>query len=603
MKVSLIMKKAFAMGGFTMLLILNIFSSSAGEKLTKSFDSIMDNQSFVENNSLKDTVKEGTNGNQWGLYGHDAQNTCHSEFPASSNPGHEKWKFFVDAPLYLSTPVIDGDGVIYITSSNHGLFAVYPNGTLKWHRDLIGFQEYPPALGPDGTIYAGTMERFHAFFPNGTLRWILPIKKDFTSKPVINSDGTIYVGTSDGYVFAIYPDGIIKWEFYLGYLIDTVSIDNNGNIYIAAYPCDYLYSLYSNGTFRWRFWLNQVITDAPLIGPDGTLYIVPIYDVVAIAPNGTEKWRVNLGGSAGTPALASDGTIIYSPYSKSYIYKLNPSNGNILWQYQIEITSRHKTRPAIANDGTIFFAYTDSTENEAFVTSLNPDGTLKWTTRLTSDICPFDYVIIGANPSISADGTLYITSWFGTSYSDFGYIHAFRDCDPNAPEKPTVAGVTRGKTGFSCEFMFRASSPLGNDVYYLVDWGDSNGETEIWFGPCRSNETVISNHTWSVQGVYEIRVIAQDNSSLQGPWSDSLKVTVASKTLLVGFVCNLSMDGEYFQVFNSKAVLVIQSSPLCVKFYHDYEKILVFNEEYHGFLKNRLIFGVFYATQLLTKPA
>jgi hypothetical protein len=67
----------------------------------------------------------------WPLYGHDAQNTCLSEYEASQNEGYEKWKYFVDAPLHLVTPVINGNGTLYITSKYHGLHAIYPNGTRK----------------------------------------------------------------------------------------------------------------------------------------------------------------------------------------------------------------------------------------------------------------------------------------------------------------------------------------------------------------------------------------------------------------------------------------------------------------------------------------
>lgn len=557
-----------------------------------------ENQIFYKNKDfLEGEIQKNKMGHQWALYGHDEQNTCQSDFSANDNPGHEKWKFFIDAPLFLSTPVIDGDGVLYITSSSNGLYAVYPNGTLKWHQNLIGFQEYSPCIGIDGTIYAGTNERFHAFYPNGTLRWILPVEKEFTSKPVVDSNGTIYVGTYDGYIYAIYPNGTIKWEFNLGYLIDAISIDTNGNIYIAAYLCDYLFSLYPDGTLRWTFEIVQDITDAPLIGPDGTLYIVPVYDVVAIAPNGTEKWRVEFNGAGGSPALAPDGTIIYSPYSKSYIYKLDPSNGNVLWEHQLEITSRHKTRPAIANDGMIFFAYTDLVEDKAFLSALDPDGTLRWTTRLTSDICPFDYVLTSANPSIGADGTIYITSWFGrggSNYTDFGYIHAFGECDPNAPDAPTITGTAQGKTGVPYEFTFQVKSPLDNDVYYLVDWGDSNGETEMWAGPYHSNETVTLSHTWFASGVYAICAVAKDSSNLQGPWSGTFTTIMATKLLLLGFIHNLSIIGQTMYTFNAKAIISIKANPPDITFHRSDERILIYNDEYSGFLTKKIILGKFY---------
>jgi len=59
----------------------------------------------------------------------------------------------------VTSPAIGSDGTIYVgTYSNNGqLYAVNPNGTLKWKTDFIGESIYAsPAIGSDGTIYVGT---------------------------------------------------------------------------------------------------------------------------------------------------------------------------------------------------------------------------------------------------------------------------------------------------------------------------------------------------------------------------------------------------------------------------------------------------------------
>jgi len=475
---------------------------------------------------------------QWPLYGHDAQNTCLSEYEASQNEGYEKWKYFVaDGVLHLITPVIDGNGTLCTTSYNDGLYAIYPNGTLKWHSDLVGFTEFQPAIGLDGTIYAGTLDRFHAFYPNGTLRWILPMEKNFCSRPVVSPEGIIYVGTDDGYFYAVYPNGTIQWEYYLGYSIIGTSLDAEGNIYFIARYCDYLYCLYPNGTLRWTFGTVWLSYDAPLIGDDGTIYISEWSNVIAINPDGTEKWRTPTNKHGGSPALSPDGTIVYSSGAED-VFGFDPDDGHIRWLYQLDFNPQDKTRPVISSDGMVFFAYTDESGYTAYLSALNPDGTLRWTAGITSDIYPYDGMSLGPTPSIGADGTVYVTTWFyrGTSiYHDFGYVHAFGQHDSNAPAAPTITGPPQGKVGVQHEYTVMSTSSTGKDVYYYILWGDDSYTN--WTGPFSSGEPMSVNHSWLNWGTYTVQARARDTDNLWGSWGTlSVKMPTSYNQPLLQFL-------------------------------------------------------------------
>jgi outer membrane protein assembly factor BamB len=480
----------------------------------------------------------------WPSYGHDAQNTCLSTYPTNNNEGYEKWNYFIDAPLNMVIPVIDGNGTVYITSKEHyGLYAIYPNGTCKWHSDLIGDIQTQPAIGLNGTIYVGTSKRFHAFYPNGTMQWMLPMEKFFICKPVISPDGIIYTGTDDGYFYAVYPNGTIKWEYYLGYSIVAASLDAEGNIYFTARYCDYLYCLFPNGTLRWTFEIVQETTDAPLIDDNGTIYTVPVYDVIAINPDGTEKWRNPLHESGASPALSPDGTIVYSSYREG-VFGLDPKDGHIRWHYQLGFDPYDKSRPAVSSDGTIFFAYTDAEGHMAYLTALNPDGSLKWTVSIASDIYSYQIMYVGA-PSIAADGTVYITTWYfgGEQCFSFGYLYAFGELDPNAPTAPIITGPTEGKCGIQYEYTFTSTSPLGKDLTYCVLWGGIAYPN--WTGPFNSGEQIIMNHTWSGPDVYTLLARARDSDNLTGPWG-TFEVTMPINYGLFSLRPFLSWLFDYF---------------------------------------------------------
>jgi hypothetical protein len=482
--------------------------------------------SFDTNTSKRpsETPMSNPMGFQWPVRGHDAQNTGQSQYAASQNEGYEKWNYYFDAPLNLITPVIDGNGTLYINSQFDGLYAIYQNGTIKWYNELAGFFKYQPIIGLDGTIYAGTDEGFYAFYPDGTLRWTAPIKKDFCGPPIISPDSILYVGTYDGFLYAVYPNGTIQWDYYLGYPYARPSLDTDGNIYFTAYACDYLYCLYPNGTLRWAFETIQDIWDAPLIGDDGMIYTVAGSDVIAITPDGIEKWRTPVNIPGMSPVLSPDGTIIYSSDTED-VFGLNPDNGHIRWLYQLSFNPKDKARPAVSRDGIIFFAYTDKSGDKAYLSALNPDGSLKWTTSITSNIYPYDGIYLGPMPSIAADGTVYVTTWFygGETNFSFGYIHAFGQLDPSAPSAPTITGPPKGKVGVQHEYTFTSTSPTGKDVYYYIMWGDDTYEN--WIGPFDSGELVSVNHTWSKWGKYTIQARARDTDNLWGNWG-TLEVTM-----------------------------------------------------------------------------
>jgi hypothetical protein len=70
-----------------------------------------------------------------------------------------------------------------------------------------------------------------------------------------------------------------------------------------------------------------------------------------------------------------------------------------------------------------------------------------------------------------------------------------------------------------------AIDPDGDDMYYLIDWGD--GETSDWFGPYSSGQKAELIHEWE-DGVYDIRAKAKDIYNAESPWSDPYTVVIGN---------------------------------------------------------------------------
>ena len=480
---------------------------------------------FITNNKNTDNNSEeifltNSDNHIWPMFKHDSKHTGLSKYDTSGNPGVEKWKFFSNRSLTHAV-VIDKDGTLYTGSGWNELYAVYPNGILKWEQKLPS--EYPLqlAIGEDETIYLGTSIQFCAYYPNGTLKWILDIAEErhFSGYPSIDTNGTIYAGTADGYLYAIYPNGTIKWENSISGDVRGPALDDQGNIYFTSRD-GHVYCLNHDGSLKWMSDRITAFDNGPVIGGDGTIYALPRWDwLFAFNPDGSEKWRKELPYSAGQVSIAPDGTLIVCG-RWSGVVAVDPSDGSIIWIYPVEIpVGSSMTNAAIGSDGTIFFGCVN------YLCALNPDGTLKWKEHLSTDLFPYMFMRVLGDPSISNDGTVYVTSWFGgefQEYHDIGYIHAIGMGDPDAPSTPVVSGKNYGLPVLNHWFSIKATSPSDDDIFYMVDWGDGN--VEDWAGPYQSDEKIMVKHSWekpNSQGEYfQVSARAKDTDGLLSPWGE-----------------------------------------------------------------------------------
>lgn len=94
--------------------------------------------------------------------------------------------------------------------------------------------------------------------------------------------------------------------------------------------------------------------------------------------------------------------------------------------------------------------------------------------------------------------------------------------DNNPPNPPTISGETYGEVGVEYEYTFNAVDPDGDDIYYLIDWGDNSTSYSAIFP---SGEELTRRHRWSEQGMYTIKAMAIDFLNAESDWA-TLEVTM-----------------------------------------------------------------------------
>jgi outer membrane protein assembly factor BamB len=348
-------------------------------------------------------------------------------FPvAITNLGTLKWRYHTsDFREIKSSPAIGSDGTIYFGSLNDTLYALNPDGTLKWAYSTNGDIYSSPAIGQDGTIYFGSYDNYlYALKPDGSLKWRYDAGTSVHTSPAIGSDGTIYFGQMvgeyyPGYFNALNPDGTLKWQYPTDCdIYSSPSIGQDGTIYFGTWSREndiYLYAFNTDGTIKWRYLIGNgysySIYSSPAIGSDGTIYFVANDSfggcLLALNPDMTLKWscRENFFSSF-SPAIDGDGTIYCGG---AWFYAINP-DGTVKWRYMDENGGAASCTPSVGSDGIIYFG--SGVESGYGLCALNSDGTVKWKYYI-------GHIEIQSAPAIGSDGSIY----FGCSD---GYFYAIQ---------------------------------------------------------------------------------------------------------------------------------------------------------------------------------
>ena len=124
---------------------------------------------------------------------------------AISTAGKNKWSLPISG-VFMSSPAIGEDGVIFIGSSSGYLYAINPNGTIKWKLDIgnncgIGCRS-TVSIGSDDTIYFSLGDSVYAINNEGNLLWKAVLDSNIET-PVFVGDGILYLETESGTIYAI----------------------------------------------------------------------------------------------------------------------------------------------------------------------------------------------------------------------------------------------------------------------------------------------------------------------------------------------------------------------------------------------------------------
>ncbi len=125
---------------------------------------------------------------------------------AYNNDGSIRWHISHGGGI----PAIGNHHRLYFISGETLYCVSSQSGKEIWHiSNLNGNYLLSPIIGGDGTIYVGSWLQknntgyLYAITPEGKLRWKIKTDGGITTSPAISKNGTIYVGTTKGVLYAI----------------------------------------------------------------------------------------------------------------------------------------------------------------------------------------------------------------------------------------------------------------------------------------------------------------------------------------------------------------------------------------------------------------
>ncbi|MCX5867026.1 MAG: PQQ-binding-like beta-propeller repeat protein [Proteobacteria bacterium] len=308
------------------------------------------------------------------------------------------WSFPTGKGVFNS-PVISGDGTIYIGSADRIFYALNLDGTVRWQFLTGEIIDSAALLDNKGRVYFGSGDgclralnaqtgdliwQFLADEPsvnNAFIRW-------FEGNVAMSPNGDLIVPNDNYFLYSINRDtGQVNWRFkspdqnWSLPALDTIT----GNLFfgndnVVKLFGDNSFSVDKNGNKLWSNFSKGAIAASPLLTARGTI-LLGGFDGFLHAYNsfnGQEIWKFGARDHIyASPAELSDGTII-QPAADGTIYALDPESGSQLWAFD----TREAVRSSPAVDGQDHI-YVGSGEGRLFV--LNPEGTLRWAIQLIAE--------------------------------------------------------------------------------------------------------------------------------------------------------------------------------------------------------------------------
>jgi len=241
------------------------------------------------------------------------------------------------------SPLVLNDA-IFVGSDAHKFFGITNPGTIRFRLDTEGDVDTGAAPTPWGGIVFASGKTLYASKPDGTLLWRFQARRKCYSSPAVGDDGTVYAGSQDHHLYAVTPEGKVKWRLDLGADVDSSpAIQDDGTVIVGSDKGEVVAIAAENAEVRWRTDVGGYVRGALSLGRDGTVFAGtygPTPTLVALHPDdGRPRFRFSIAGTGarefgihGGPVEDAAGRIYFGTQD-DHAYCLD-AQGTLLWKFK-----------------------------------------------------------------------------------------------------------------------------------------------------------------------------------------------------------------------------------------------------------------------------
>lgn len=389
-----------------------------------------------ENDTANDTV---TVCEAWPMFHHDPTHASYSTSLAPSRNDTLRMQVGQNVSgedsIYPSPAVVED--LVFMSSTNGTVYALYTNGTVKWARTpASGKAFYASPAFIDGLVYAGCTNGYvyawratdGALMRNTSVCSPTPIYSSLAA-----SGSRIFVGSLDWHVYAIDRDigAVIEHSPSLGGAIESSPAIAYGMVFVGSHNGS-IYALNETALsmVKWNYSTNEPVVSSPTVAygmafigsGDNCLYAIN-------ATTGKQKWNFTTGGAVDSSPAVADG-VVFVGSKDGKLYAVNATDGMEVWSKTIGAVGW--SSPAVA-DGKVFIGTQDG---QVCALSVK-DGTPVWSYQTDGRV--------ESSPAIFND-SLYVGSQDGYLYAFHSEIHDVAILNvtsvPNAVIKGGLVNIT-----------------------------------------------------------------------------------------------------------------------------------------------------------------
>ena len=402
----------------------------------------------------------------WPSMRRDRRNTARSPIRARYRRGERPWAFRTGKGVF-SSPVIGGDGTVYVGSADTFFYAIAPSGKLRWRfktGEIIDsaatIGAYDPKLrtspitvgSGDEKIYRLRSDRRRLSPPERTIWTYSPRRPPATGQlvnwwegnAVTGFGGVIYAGNTGGGGYALNPDGSERWVFPTGNSVwSAPAMTRDGRTFWTSLDLG-IYGVDPRGRRLWSFTTVGFNASSPTLSKDESTIYVGSFDssVYALdARTGAKRWSFNTSDHVySSPAITEDAggrtKAVYIASADGSVYALSPA-GRLLWRYDTGDAIRSSPVLGSARKGGGHILYVGSSDGSLYAIDAK-SGRRRWSFDSTpGDRALRDRNDLNGSPALGARG-IYVGGEHGrVVYVPYDYC--LHRADPRCDTRPGEA--------------------------------------------------------------------------------------------------------------------------------------------------------------------